>query len=232
MRLATWNMQGGQNVAAIAEVLATTHADILCVQECGDFTLHLCDAHAITDASGAVIGYRGHFTTDRLLMDCVFWENQACTHGSIAILSALPIIDHGILIAAPVPGYVPPNVRHLPWLTARNPISGAKFNVASLLGVPVHGGTTLADASIWNNTQLTQLNGMGGLWVCLGDYCCDPRRVGYIGPPCGTLLHGERPTRAETCLRDYAVSNIPGLGHFDRVARAGTSLHYPQIFAW
>lgn len=231
MILATWNMQGGVNTVYLPTVIRRANANVICLQECGDFSSHMHNLQPILNGNGATLGYTGLYRHGEAVMECVFWENPTWVQGGVAVLTNLPISAYGILTAAAVPGFVPNNVRDLPWVTVNDP-GGPAITVYSIHGPPVFGATTIAQTCAWDNAQITQINAAGGTWACIGDFNADPTQAGYVAPPAGAVVRGHRATQQGHGLLDYAVTNAAGFAYSDHEHRHGSSDHYPQVFTW
>ncbi|NET73628.1 MAG: hypothetical protein F6K62_22610, partial [Sphaerospermopsis sp. SIO1G2] len=196
MRIATWNMQGGTNTPFINQVVQSTQANILCLQECGDLAQHLQNRQPILNPNGAIIGYTGNFVVGQGFMECVYWEN-VWIQGGLAVLTNVGMTNFGILNAVVVPGFQPNNPRNLPWMTVRHPNTGINITIFSIHSPPVFDGTTIVDVCNWNNAQITQINnGWGaGSWACVGDFNADPTVAGFLQPPVGVVVRGNQATQ-------------------------------------
>ncbi|WP_199245929.1 endonuclease/exonuclease/phosphatase family protein [[Phormidium] sp. ETS-05] len=233
MRIATWNMQGGVNTMYINQVVQATQANVLCLQECGALAEHLHGIVPIIGLNGAIIGYTGNFVVGQgFFMECVYWEN-IWIQGSLAVLSNISPLYYGILDAAPVLGFVPPNVRNLPWMTVQNPNTGINITVFSIHAPPVFAPTTIANVCNWNNAQITQIADVTpGYWACVGDFNADPTIAGYIPPPVGNVVRSNRATQQGEGILDYAVTNALAFTYVPPTQVVSASDHFPQVFQW
>jgi endonuclease/exonuclease/phosphatase family metal-dependent hydrolase len=232
MKIATWNMQGGVNTMYINQVVQATQANVLCLQECGDLSQHLQGRMPIIGLNGAIIGYTGNFVVGQGFMECVYWEN-IWIQGGLAVLSNIGVLYFGILNAVAVPGFVPPNVRNLPWMTVRNPDTGINITVFSIHAPPVFAPTTIANVCNWNNAQIAQIAAVTvGAWACVGDFNADPTIVGYISPPVDNVVRSNRATQQGGGILDYAVTNDPAFTYVNQTQLVGASDHFPQVFQW
>ncbi|WP_114815243.1 endonuclease/exonuclease/phosphatase family protein [Paraburkholderia kururiensis] len=232
MIVATWNMQGGVNTPYINQVVQQTGAHVLCLQECGNLAEHLQGRAPILNGMGAIIGYTGNLRLGYGFMQCVYWEN-VWAQGGLAVLSNIGINNYGILPPAPVHGFAPANPRAMPWITVRDPWNGNVISVYSIHSPPVDGlTTTLQQTCAWNNTQLAQINAIGGTWACVGDFNADPTVPGFVAPPVGNIVRGNRATQQSGGILDYAVTNAFGFAYQQQTQLAGASDHYPQVFTY
>ncbi len=231
MRFATWNMQGGVNTQYINQVVQSTGANVLCLQECGSLAQFLHAAAPILSMTGAIIGYTGNLVVGQGFMECVYWEN-VWIQGGLAVLSNVGVVNHGILNSVAVPGFAPPNARSMPWMTINN-VGAGVIRIFSIHSPPVFGATTIANTCAWNNAQLTQISAGGGTWACIGDFNADPTAIGFVAPPVGNIVRGNHATQQGLGILDYAVTNAgAGFTYVQQTQLAGASDHYPQVFNW
>ncbi len=235
MRIATWNMQGGTNTPYILQVVNATQSNVLCLQECGNLATLLQGRVPLIDpASGAIIGYTGNLVLGHGFMECVYWENNDWIQGGLAILSNIGYGGCGILAAGAMPGFVPNNVRNLPWMRVFNSTLGVDITIFSIHAPPVYDGTTIANVCNWNNLQIAQIAALvvGGSWACVGDFNADPTAPGYIAPaPFYRVVHGLRATQQGGGILDYAMTNMaPPFVYINQTNLVGASDHYPQVF--
>ena len=242
MRIATWNMQGGTNTVYVTSVLATTQADVLCLQECGAFYRVLWDRTPLVKASGETIGYRGTFRSTGRELFTVYWEND-WVQGSLAVMTSLPYIASGVIIPSGVPlagGGVwhPPNPRWMPWVTVSPPgPAHAPALAYRIYSIHSPSGYGIADTCAWNNTQLNRMpgliaHGISPRWICMGDFNADPTAAGFVAPTTAgsRIVRLRRASHQNEQLLDYAVTNVPALAPVEIVKVGGAADHYPQVF--
>lgn len=228
MIISTWNMQGGANTPYINQVVQSTQANVLCLQECGALAEHLTQREPIIAPTGAILGYTGIFHVGHQTMRCVYWED-IWIQGSLAVLSNIALNAYGILGPVAIQGFAPKNPRALPWINVATP-TGNNITIYSIHSPPVYGNATLPIVCAWNNAQINQINVLGGTWACTGDFNASSDEPAFLQPPQGVIVRGNKATQHGGGILDYAITNAAGLAFRQMTKLAGASDHYPQVF--
>lgn len=232
MRIVTWNMCGGTNAMYINTVIQKTSADFLCLQECGVLSQNLRDTSPIIGNDGSTIGNLGTFKAGHDEWNCVYWENS-WAQGGMAVMTPRNIMNPGVLTPVAVPGFVPANLRSLPYCTVQDD-NNANITIYSVHSPPVFNNVTIGQVCCWNNAQLNNIAALGGSWACVGDFNADPNQNGYILPPVGTIIRGNKATQQNGGIIDYTITNVPAppYNYQAQGELCGSSDHYPQVFHW
>ena len=228
MRITTWNMQGSTQQTYLRRLITQSDPDVICLQESGNMARILQNTAAIVGFPNSLTGI---YRTGTKIYDVVFWYNNvdANPRNSLAIMSRITINAQGIHepVAVAAPGYQPRNPRNLPWMTVNN--GGNLITIYSYHGPSA--GT--ANASNYNNSQITTINNLGGVWAVVGDFNADPTDGVFVAPPAVAVVHGDRATQQGGGLLDYSITNA-GAGYIFSAAEQslGASDHFPQNFTY
>ncbi len=231
MRIVTWNMQGGPQAGNINDVIQTTQANVLCLQETGNLTNLLNAPNPVPNFLNSLTG---NFIAGNNFFQCIYWHNNNWVQGGLAVMTNVGIVDCGIMQGVNVPNVNPNNPRNLPWMTVRNPYGEENIQIYSIHSPPVWEQVTTADVCLWNNAQVQAVENAaqpGVSWAIVGDFNADPTNDEFIQPPFGNVVRGNELTQQNGDILDYSITNVDNnYVYMDPVQLVGASDHYPQIF--